>query len=92
MNACWTGTVNSATPQDLKYKPLERCEQWIPDGKMIVFENLFGRTLICVQGRVWVTQENDARDIVLGPGQQFQLDRSGKAVVQSLERSCVAVA
>ena len=90
MNTCWTGTVDSA-PRDLEQEPLECAERTIPEGKLVVFENLFGQSLLCLQGLVWLTQQNDSRDIVLGPGQSFRFDRSGKAVVQSLQRARVLV-
>ena len=35
----------------------------------------------CERGAVWVTQEGDARDRVLGPGQRLTLTRSGKVVI-----------
>ena len=36
------------------------------------------------RGQVWLTQEDDVRDHVLGPGDAFRLDRKGHAVVQVL--------
>src|SRR4051812_17106886 len=38
----------------------------------------------CVRGNIWVTQEGDARDIVLAPGEQFVPARRGKVVIQAL--------
>ena len=38
-------------------------------------------------GAVWVTQDHDRRDIVLGPGESFTLDAPGRAIVQAFEPS-----
>jgi len=40
-----------------------------------------GHNLKCLAGSLWLTQENDPRDIILSPGQSFTLDRPGKAVL-----------
>ena len=36
-------------------------------------------------GTVWVTMENDTRDIVLVPGMRFEIDRSGRTIVAAEE-------
>jgi hypothetical protein len=37
-----------------------------------------------VEGSVWITEENDARDIVLERGRCYQLRQPGVALVNSL--------
>jgi len=44
-------------------------------------DNGKGTKVTCVTGVVWVTQEHDARDIILSAGQSAVLDRRGLAVV-----------
>ena len=51
-----------------------------------------GRTLVCHSGSVWVTQEGDQRDIILGAGEAFVLDHAGTALVQGLEQSAISFA
>ena len=43
-----------------------------------------GSTVCAVQGSVWITEENDARDIVLSPGGCYRLRQPGVAIVKSL--------
>jgi hypothetical protein len=40
-----------------------------------------GFTVTCLEGAVWITQSNDARDIALAAGQAFVLDKPGLALV-----------
>ena len=51
-----------------------------------------GHTLVCHSGSVWLTQHHDARDIVLGAGESFALDRSGLVLAQALEQSAISIA
>lgn len=51
-----------------------------------------GHTIVCHNGSVWLTQHGDGRDIVLGAGESFALDRNGLALVQALEQSAISIA
>jgi hypothetical protein len=42
-----------------------------------------GLELTVAHGWVWLTQEADARDLVLSANESFRLDRNGLAVVQA---------
>jgi hypothetical protein len=43
-----------------------------------------GTTVCAVEGSVWITEENQPKDIVLQPGSCYQLRRRGIAIVNSL--------
>jgi hypothetical protein len=49
--------------------------------------NAQGRTVAVFEGRVWITQENDLRDIVLARGESFTIDRPGLTLVQAFGHS-----
>jgi hypothetical protein len=43
-----------------------------------------GSTVCAVEGSVWITEENQPRDIVLKPGTCYRLRERGLALVNSL--------
>lgn len=43
-----------------------------------------GSTVCAVEGSVWITEENQARDIVLAQGNCYRLRNSGLAVINPL--------
>ncbi len=43
-----------------------------------------GSTVCAVEGAVWITEENQARDIVLAQGACYQLRKRGLAVINPL--------
>jgi Protein of unknown function (DUF2917) len=47
----------------------------------------FGRRVECLSGSLWITQDGDARDVVLGAGEGFEFDRTGDALVSALADS-----
>ncbi len=51
-----------------------------------------GHVIVCHSGSLWLTQDRDRRDIVLGAGESFTLDRDGLALVQALEQSAISIA
>jgi hypothetical protein len=50
-------------------------------GELLDINDGEGFTVACRDGAVWITQSNDPRDIVLGAGESFVLDKPGLALV-----------
>jgi hypothetical protein len=50
-----------------------------------------GRVVYCLSGMLWLTQDGDSRDHVLGPGGMFRFERPGRVVVAALKRSHMVV-
>ncbi len=46
-----------------------------------------GRRVECVAGSLWITQDGDSRDVVLGPGEAFEFDRHADALISALADS-----
>lgn len=51
-----------------------------------------GQRVTCLDGKVWITQHRDERDVVLEAGQCFVLDRPGLALVFAFQDAIVTVA
>jgi hypothetical protein len=49
-----------------------------------------GARIRCLTGKLWITQEGDSRDNIIGPGQTFVLDRRGLTLVHALRASRVS--
>jgi hypothetical protein len=56
-------------------------------GKIRRVHDALGRRVECLSGSLWITQDGDSRDIVLSPGEAFDFDRRGDALVSALDES-----
>jgi quercetin dioxygenase-like cupin family protein len=63
----------------------------LAEGDVIRIRDTEGKSLIVFEGRVWLTQDEDSRDIVLEAGESFVLDRGGVAIAQALRDASVLV-
>lgn len=50
-----------------------------------------GTEIVCEAGSIWITQDHDIRDIVLGPGQRFTLDVDAPAILQAFDDATVSI-
>jgi hypothetical protein len=56
----------------------------LPEGGVFTLSGATTAAIRCEAGTLWLTQNNDSRDIVLQPGEQFRPDRPGKVLVFAL--------
>ena len=54
-------------------------------GRIRRVHQALGHRVECVSGTLWVTQDGDPRDIVLGPGESFAFDHRGDALISALD-------
>jgi len=54
-------------------------------GESLKLRDAVGQTVMCCAGTIWITQENDARDIYLSAGECFTFDRPGTALISAEE-------
>jgi hypothetical protein len=60
-------------------------------GKAIRVRDGAGSTLQVLEGWVWITEENNPRDVVLRPGERFRLAGSGLAIVEAFSDASISL-
>ena len=61
-----------------------------PD-ELVKLDGARGTTLRVTRGVLWLTLEDDTRDVVLTAGDVFTIDRGGLTLVEAQERATVCV-
>jgi len=61
-------------------------------GETIPLRDVQGRTVRAHSGRIWITEENGSRDVVLEAGESFQLAHCGLAVVEAFSDASISIA
>ena len=49
--------------------------------------NGLGQRIESLSGSLWITIDNDRRDILVNPGEGFNIDREGAALISALDDS-----
>lgn len=49
----------------------------------LAFPDIGGTALEVTHGTLWITQENDTHDIVLGPGDLWMVERDGLTIIEA---------
>src|SRR5512139_871359 len=76
-----------------KGKAMPRTPRWTRTTVRLAREGLLGIDdgrglhLQVAAGTVWLTQQDDGRDVVLREGESFVIDRPGRTLVQALDAS-----
>jgi hypothetical protein len=63
----------------------------VPAHGVAGLEGHTGLRIRCVWGNVWITQDGDERDWILGPGHIFQLQHGGPVLMFGIQASQVTV-
>ena len=61
-------------------------------GQVVTLDDAVGTRIVTRTGAVWVTEEGETRDYVIGPGDQLVVARSGRTLVQALKPSWISFA
>ena len=85
LNALGTPKIR---PNRLGNSTLSRIQpvgQKIARNEIVEVQQPLGITIECLAGSIWVTLDGDSRDVVLGTGQIFIVDRPQRTLIQALE-------
>jgi hypothetical protein len=55
----------------------------LADGDVVALDDARGTTLRVGRGALWVTQDRDARDLLLTPGDAWTVERDGLTLVEA---------
>ena len=69
------------------YSPVLSQQRFLPGRSTLQLDDAEGTVIAVESGCLWVTMENDPRDIVLVPKMRFEIDRSGRTIVAAEEDS-----
>lgn len=56
---------------------------------LLVRSGFAGHTLLCSEGRVWLTEEGLAEDVVLQAGEHYRVRGEGKLLIESVGVACL---
>ena len=69
-----------------------RCEPLdLASRRLMRIDGHVGQRIRCIRGLLWITQDGDLSDVILGPGQVLQLHHRRAMLVFALQRSQVAL-
>lgn len=58
---------------------------------LLALRDAQGTQLLCHEGAIWVTQEGDIRDIIIGPGDALTVRAPGLTVVTAVQPSTLTL-
>ena len=53
------------------------------DRESLALADIEGTALAVTRGTLWITQENDTHDVVLGPGDVWMVERDGLTIIEA---------
>ena len=69
----------------------ERFRLDLAEGEILRLESQGGFEVACEEGRVWLTEECDRRDVWLTAGQRVRLSGCGLAVLEAVHRARIRI-
>ena len=70
---------------------LERPVIALEAGQLLTLDDAAGTRIVSRLGTVWVTEEGDPDDHVLGPGETLIIARGGRTLLQAMQPAWVAL-
>lgn len=60
-------------------------------GKVVSIRDAAGWTIRAHEGRIWITEQSSAEDVLLDPGQSFRFARPGLALVEAVSDASISI-
>lgn len=60
-------------------------------GELLTLDDAQGTRILARLGTIWVTEEGDARDHIVTPGDSLVVERGGRTVVQALKAAWISL-
>lgn len=60
-------------------------------GHYLRLSDAVGRSVAVFKGMAWITQDNDPRDVFVGRGETFRIDRPGVVLVEAVADASLIV-
>jgi hypothetical protein len=60
-------------------------------GEVLSLDNVEGILIHARDGTVWITEENDLEDHIVGPGCALVIDKPGRTVVQAIAPARISI-
>ena len=73
---------------NLRLDPPDLC---LAAGQLLSLDDARGMRILPSAGTLWITEEGEPRDFVVGPGEAFVVTRAGRTLVQAVAPARVAL-
>ena len=60
-------------------------------GQVVTLDDAQGTRIVARSGTVWITEEGENRDYIVGPGDALVVARSGRTIVQALQSAWISL-
>lgn len=60
-------------------------------GAMLHIDDGVGQSVVVFKGLLWITQDGDPRDVFVGRGETFTIDRPGRVLIEAMDESRLLV-
>jgi hypothetical protein len=60
-------------------------------GQVVTLDDAAGHSIRTRSGTVWVTEEGNFKDFIVGPGEVLVVKAGGRTVLQALQPACISI-
>jgi hypothetical protein len=60
-------------------------------GQVVTLDDAAGRSISARMGTVWVTEEGNRKDYIVGPGEVLVVKADGRTVLQALQPAWISI-